>query len=191
MQTTEAIWSSFHQELYGFIRHSIRDDETSKDVLQDVFYKIHIKKHTLKDEHKLISWVWQITRNTVLDHIRAQKHFTELPEYLPYPTGEPNFNSLFARTMRPFIHNLPEDSRDAILLVDLEGMSQKEYALKTGISYTAAKSRVQRARKQLKELFEQCCKTESDIYGNIVNVTPKRNCGCEQRLNDHYLVSSL
>lgn len=191
MQTTENLWSSFNKELYAFIRHSIKDEESSKDVLQDVFYKIHSKRNTLKDERKLVSWVWQITRNAVLDHFKLQKRFTELPEFIPYPANEPNFNGLFVQSLRPFINRLPGPSRDALLHVDIEGMSQKEYALSRGISYTAAKSRVQRARKQLKDVFQQCCETESDTYGNILNAVPKKNCNCHKRLNDHYLVSSI
>ena len=191
MKSTEHIWSTFNKELFAFIRHSVKDEETSKDVLQDVFFKIHTKRHTLKDEKKLVSWVWQITRNTILDHYKTSRNLTDLTEFIPAPVDEPNFNGLFALAMKPFIGTLPEPYRGAIIAVDIEGISQKDYAEKAGISYTAAKSRVQRARKQLKNLFQQCCEAHADIYGNIYDVSPKKNCTCQQRLNDHYLVSSL
>lgn len=189
MQSTEFIWSSFHKELFGYIRHSIKDDEASRDVLQDVFVKIHLKRDMLKDDNKLVSWVWQITRNTVLDHFKAQKPYTELNESLPAPATERNMNIEFAQRMEPFIRNLSADYQQAIRLVDIQGISQRQFAEIAGISYTAAKSRVQRARIQLKKLFLQCCLIPTDRYGNILDMIPRKNCSCSQRPNPERLVS--
>ena len=58
-----------------------------------------------------------------------------------------------------------------------EGMSQKEYAESINLSYTATKSRVQRARKKLKDLFVECCAIETDRYGNIIS-EKKEDCNC-------------
>ena len=52
--------------------------------------------------------------------------------------------------------------------VDFEGMSQKEYADRLGISISGAKSRVQRAREKLKDLILKCCDYQFDKYGNVI-----------------------
>jgi RNA polymerase sigma-70 factor (ECF subfamily) len=71
--TTETIWKAFHQELFNFINKRVKDKDISKDILQDVFIKIHLKLKTLSDKDKLASWVYQITRNSILDYFRKQK----------------------------------------------------------------------------------------------------------------------
>jgi RNA polymerase sigma-70 factor (ECF subfamily) len=57
----------------------------------------------------------------------------------------------------------------ALILVDFEGISQVELAKRIGLSVSAAKSRVQRARTQLRALIEACCQIDTDIYGNFID----------------------
>jgi len=191
MPTTEYIWSSFHRQLLAFIKHTLKDEHKSRDVLQDVFIKIHLKKDTLQHEQKLSSWVWQITRNTLLDHIRTQKNLTELTDTLSAPESEPNLNIRFAPCLHPFAEQLPKIDREAIMMVDFGGLPQKKFAEREALSYSAAKSRVQRARKKLKELFLSCCQVPVDRYGNILDVATEKKCNCQQRLSQEGDVSSM
>ena len=77
------------------------------------------------------------------------------------------------------IEQLPDNYKDAIMQTEMGLMSQKEYADKLGISYSGAKSRIQRARQQLHTLFNECCSIESDAYGNIIEHECKKDCGCQ------------
>jgi RNA polymerase sigma-70 factor (ECF subfamily) len=78
--------------------------------------------------------------------------------------------------MIKFMNDLPADYCEALCLTELEGISQKEYALRKGISYSAAKSRVQRGRAMLKDLLLQCCHYSFDKYGTVIDIQP--NCCC-------------
>jgi RNA polymerase sigma-70 factor (ECF subfamily) len=60
------------------------------------------------------------------------------------------------------IERLPEEYRQAVVLVDLEGLTQREAAAQLGLSLSGMKSRVQRGRRQLKEMLEACCMIELD-----------------------------
>ncbi len=79
-----------------------------------------------------------------------------------------------------FIEQLPEPYREAITLTELQGMKQKDLAVKLGISLSGAKSRVQRARKMLKDLFFECCHFEFDRYGTVIDYHPIACCCCGQ-----------
>lgn len=175
---TATIWKEFHRQLYGFIKKRVKDEDLTNDILQDVFMKIHLKLDTLVNEEKLTSWVYQITRNSILDHYKKQKKQVDIPESLAEIQTEKNFNSEMNKCLAPMIEQLPEDSKEAIMATELGQLSQKEYAQKLGISYSGAKSRVQRARKQLHQLFNECCKLETDTYGNVIEHDCKTNCGC-------------
>jgi RNA polymerase sigma-70 factor (ECF subfamily) len=77
------------------------------------------------------------------------------------------------------IEQLPDNYKEAILQTEMGVLSQKEYADKLGISYSGAKSRIQRARQQLHSLFNECCSIQSDKYGNIMEHECKKDCGCQ------------
>ncbi len=78
--TTEHVWEAFHTPLQQFIRRRISDEATAEDVLQDVFLKIHQHMETLKDVKKLESWMYQITRNAIIDSYRSSRPMAPLEE---------------------------------------------------------------------------------------------------------------
>jgi RNA polymerase sigma-70 factor (ECF subfamily) len=81
--------------------------------------------------------------------------------------------------LRPMIERLPEDYRDAISLVEIDGLTQQAAAKQTGISLSGMKSRVQRGRKQLKAMLDDCCLIELDRRGGVVDYNTRgASCDC-------------
>ena len=66
----------------------------------------------------------------------------------------------------------PED-REAIKLCDIEGMSQKDYAARLGLTLPGAKSRVQRARARLKARLTEACQVTFDESGEVCCFVPR------------------
>jgi len=66
----------------------------------------------------------------------------------------------------------PED-RDAINCCDIEGMSQKDYAARLGLTLPGAKSRVQRARARLKARLTEACQVIFDTDGGVCCFVPR------------------
>ncbi|MFC1490888.1 RNA polymerase sigma factor SigZ, partial [Candidatus Latescibacterota bacterium] len=185
VENTEAIWKEYHDSLFAFIRSRVADSITAEDILQDVFVKIHSKIGTLKQRAKLKSWIYQIARNAIIDYYRSHKIMYELPESLPAvePNKSEKARSDIERGLLPMIMKLPEKYREAIILSEIEGLSQKEIAEKLGLSHSGAKSRIQRGRKLLKEMLLDCCRFEFDRHGNLLDYEEKqqlsKNCGCD------------
>jgi hypothetical protein len=61
---------------------------------------------------------------------------------------------------------LPDAYREALRLTEYEGLSQKELSERLGISFSGAKSRVQRARAKLKQELLACCHFQFDQAGS-------------------------
>ncbi len=78
--------------------------------------------------------------------------------------------------IQPFVKSLPKKYRDAVEAVDLKGVSQKAMAEELGLSHSAIKSRVQRGRQMLAELFQACCTYELDKRGNIMDYQAGSKC---------------
>jgi RNA polymerase sigma-70 factor (ECF subfamily) len=81
---------------------------------------------------------------------------------------------------RRMIYSLSEPYRDALVLTEFEGLTQKELAERLGISLSGAKSRVQRGREQLKVMLHECCTFEFDRRGRVIDCTPRAEGGCKE-----------
>ncbi len=175
--TTESIWREFHAQLYTFIRRRVRDDVLADDLLQQTFLRIHTRIETLRDETKLNAWIYQIARNVIADHYRAQSPNAPLDDDLPEPAAETDDTAdRLAPSIRNFVNALPEHYRNAFVFTEINGMSQVALAQHLGISVSGAKSRVQRAREQVKQMLLDCCHFEFDRRGGVVDYYPRVNC---------------
>jgi len=75
------------------------------------------------------------------------------------------------------IKTLPDKYRDALEMSEINGVSHKEIAEELNISYSGAKSRVQRGREKLKEVLLHCCEIKADKYGNIIEYHERDKSG--------------
>lgn len=175
MTTVEHLWSEWNTNLKQFILKRVSDESLADDVLQEVFFKIHSRIHTLKDIRKLQGWIFQITRNTIIDHYRRKKTMAQLPESLGEFDSEDSSGIMEKLTpcIEAMVEELPEKYRQAVIMTAYEGLTQKEMSERLGISVPGAKSRVQRARERLKIELLECCHIELDTFGKIIDYTPK------------------
>ncbi len=174
----EMIWKDHHDQLLHFINKRVKDKDESEDILQDVFVKILSKIDTLKDDSKLQSWIYQITRNAIADYFRKKNKVEEISNQ-EETSDEQEQNAMNEATgwIWYYINTLPENYRDALIMYEMKGYSQKEIAEKLGISYVNARSRIQRGRQLLKKNLTDCCVFNVDAYGNILEYNPRQqNC---------------
>ncbi|MGV6851123.1 MAG: RNA polymerase sigma factor SigZ [bacterium] len=174
MKETEDIWYEYHQKMTAFIRNKVAEDAVD-DILQDVFVKIHSRINTLKEGAKLESWVYQITRNSIIDYYRSNRKTEELPDWIEQaqPEKGETIRQELSSCLEPMIKELPDKYREAIQLSEIENKTQKEVAEIANISLSGAKSRIQRGRLLLKGLLHECCDIEVGKYKQIVDYTKK------------------
>lgn len=159
--TTQVIWNKFEQRLYGFILQKVKDADQSKDILQDVFEKIHRKIDSLQSETKLESWLFSITRNSITDHFRKQKFTVEVEEH--HAIEEENDRELVEKLLDcliPFAHNLPSPYKEVLHDYQFRKIPQKTIAENRGVAYSTVRSQIKRARKMIHDHFLVCCKNQ-------------------------------
>lgn len=173
----ETIWTELAANLKRFILKRVGDEPTADDILQNVFIKIHTNLDALQDESKLQSWVYQITRNAIVDHYRRAPTLYPLDDALPQSDApDDETRAALTRSVREMVDCLPEEYRTALVLDTFEGLDQSEIAARLGISVSGAKSRVQRARAKLRDLMFDCCHFEFDRRGGVINYYPRAQC---------------
>lgn len=171
--TFEHIYLDFDAKLRHFILGKVADPDVTRDILQDVYLKIHSHIDSVRDSEKLESWIYQITRNTIVDYFRRARPEDELSESLPaLPEEEPDVIADLAASVRDMLNCIPEKYRQALTLTEFQGLTQAEMADQLGLTVSGAKSRVQRARGKLKDAFLDCCHFEFDRLNRIIHYEP-------------------
>jgi len=178
--STNKIWEDFKEPLKHFIAGRVQNEYDAEDILQEILFKIVSHIGCLKEKDKLQPWIYQIARTTIADYYRCCKtgSLVSLSEdIIDEPEEITDENREIIKCLRSMINYLPDKYRQAIILSEFEGLTQREMAEKLGLSLSGAKSRVQRARKELKGLLTDCCQFEFDRLGNILDYQHKgTNC---------------
>ena len=177
-KTTEELWQLVHDGLRAFIAKRVNDQGHVDDILQDVFVRVHRQMDTVNDPRRIVSWIYQVTRNAIIDHYRKPGSRREIPSGLSAElevinkvsetsttthysdAAEPHVE--LAGCLRPMIERLSPDYRDAITLVEIDGLTQQAAAKQMGMSLSGMKSRVQRGRARLKQMLDDCCVIQLD-----------------------------
>jgi RNA polymerase sigma-70 factor, ECF subfamily len=175
------IYTQFHRALLSFIRSRIRSREDAEDILQNVFIKISTNVNTLSNEEKLRSWIFTITRNSIIDYYRKRGthkkvEVSEEIEDLILDEHAPDSTQGLEECIGAMITLLPDEYREIVVDAELKGISQKDLAEKYNMAYPSMRSRVQRGRERLKQLFYNCCHIETDSMGNVLSAHGKAGC---------------
>ena len=181
------ISETFYGNLRNFVGKRVSEPADAEDILHDSLYKAQRNIHRIKDKTKMTSWIYQIVRRTIIDFYKLGYLSVVLDEAILTDQQESgdNYNKILAACLRAKLKQLPDKYRSALELTELESLKQVELSHQLGISKSGAKSRVQRGRKQLKDLLTQCCDIDTDKHGNVVDYEEKRpcpgSCGCQSK----------
>ncbi|MCG8599001.1 MAG: sigma-70 family RNA polymerase sigma factor [Verrucomicrobiales bacterium] len=164
--------------LLRFVHSRVGNPHLAEDLTQEILLRGVAKHSELRDHEKLESWLFQIARRTVADHFRQARPTEAFPEEIPdddedcqcMAKEEAALLGTLTAFIRDVIEGLPPMYRDALRYTDYEGHTQVELAEKEGISLSGAKSRVQRARHEVREAVRRCCHIEKDDCGRILDV---------------------
>lgn len=181
--TLETLWNQLHVRLYRFILSRVPDEADADDLLQEIFLRIHTNLERVRDLERLESWIFQIARNCIADYYRERRHAMPLDEpgmenrLVASDPEEPGAVEELAPGLRAVVEALPERYRQALILTEYEGLNQRELAERLGISFSGAKSRVQRARQKVMDVLLACCHFEFDARG-VLCCYRARCCCC-------------
>lgn len=149
----ETLYAQYSRKVTGYIYARVRNRADAEDLCADVFEKVQRKLGDFDDSKASVStWIFTITRNTVIDHYRRTRPSAELDENLSDDT-EPDEGLLNNETLSELagaLRALPEEMRDIIVLRYYDGKPLTEIADLMGLSYGAVKLRHQSALARLR-----------------------------------------
>ncbi|PRY13672.1 RNA polymerase sigma (SigZ) subunit [Pontibacter ummariensis] len=171
------VFLAYEAQLKGFVQKRVLDKTEADDILQQLYLKVYKHCEQLQEVNNTKAWLYQITRNAVYDFFRENSRRERLEDLeLAEEELPENSRHEIEALIEPLIGLLPAEYAEALRLSELEGVSQKEIAERLGISYSGAKSRVQRGREKLKALFMECCHLEFSHDGHVLWAQVKASC---------------
>ncbi len=159
------------------------DDDLAQDIVQDVFVRIHDRADQLEDVDRVKGWIHRIAHNAMVDALRRRRPQVDLDDSLAAaPEPDARLQAAVDDALRTMLGQLGPEDREALVVTELEGRTQRELADRLGLSPSGAKSRVQRARRRLRKLLLDCCHFELDGQGRVLEMVPHRQqcpCNCD------------
>lgn len=177
---TEDAWAEFETRLQAYIRRRVTPSAVD-DLVGDVMLRLVQHRDKLEAADNPVAWMLRTASNVVADHYRKRaaeeralaQSATEPPRH---EADEPNSApEEIALCLVPFIQGLPEPYREALMLTEVEGLSQREAAERLGVSVSGMKSRVQRGRSKLKDSLDRCCAFQLDRRGTVLDYKMRQN----------------
>lgn len=162
---TADIWRKHHSEIYFFVLKKVKDEEATREIIQNVFLKIHQNIASLKDRTKVRAWVFTIVRNEIANHYNLAAKTIPIPSY--EISSHQDSNQDFCCFDR-FVTNLPKQYKEVVQLVYLKGQTQNQAAQVLNISLANVKARIRRAKSLLVHNFNACCKFELNSEGKLI-----------------------
>jgi RNA polymerase sigma factor (sigma-70 family) len=174
----ESLVQRYNTPLFNFICHLLGDYDQACDVVQQVFVQLYVSMPTLRTDHPLKAWLFQVARNRCLDELRRKRsiHFSELetgnddddlsplnimpdPQPLPEEMAE---RSDLQVALRRAIDTLPIKFRWVVLLRYTSQLSFAEIGKTLSMPEATAKTYFQRARPLLRSAMAEHWKPEQN-----------------------------
>jgi RNA polymerase sigma-70 factor (ECF subfamily) len=167
-------WQQHKAEIQGFLAHRAGSAADADDLLQEVFLKALLQGKSFCGLDDPRAWLFHVARNLLIDRLRLAKEQVPLPDDLSaesIPGDAPV--DLLSHCLQRVLTELSAEDREAILLCDMQGILQKDYARHLGLTLPTAKSRLQRARLRLRAQLAEACQVKFDAAGKVCCFVPR------------------
>src|SRR5579859_112629 len=166
--------------LLNFIRRRVPDPLDAEDILQDVFYEFVEANRLLMPIDHITGWLFRVARNRIIDLFRKKKPVLfsdtavanedddslQFEDLLPSPDAGPealHARSVLLAALEVAVGDLPAEQREVFVAHEIEGLSFKEIAARTGVGMNTLLSRKRYAvlhlRERLQAIYDDFTKT--------------------------------
>lgn len=159
----EALVIAYQHRVFGVALRMLRNRAEAEEIAQEVFLRVHRAIDDFRGEARLSTWLYTIASRLCLNRLasgerRAPREGEETLERLASGDADPADElerSELETALHRAIAELPEERRIVVVLRDVEGLSYEEIAQALELELGTVRSRLHRARMDLKEKLER------------------------------------
>ena len=171
-----ALFETYHDRIYRYVLHLVRNPAEAEDLTQDTFLRAHRRLDSLRDPGAVRGWLYRIATHVTLDRLRQRKPNISIDseeaadglgaEVSVSPSApELTERKETSRCVQRCLDFLPDHYRAVILMHEVHGLTAVEIAGLLGANLTAVKMRLHRARRALQQVMECGCAVSDDTRG--------------------------
>jgi RNA polymerase sigma-70 factor (ECF subfamily) len=149
MRAFEQLYRLHSGRIYGLCYRLCNDRETAEDLTQEAFVLAWRKLDSFRGESAFGSWLYRISTNVALSHLRKRKPLMASLEYEEYEQVENISPPEEQMNLEAAISKLPDGARIVFVLYSIEGYSHNEISSTLKIATGSSKAQLHRARQLL------------------------------------------
>ncbi len=164
-KSQKLLYEHFYGKMVAVCMRYATDYNEAQDILHEGFIKVFAKLKSFKNEGSFEGWIRRIIVNSAIDHIRTKKKLTfdseeksiidNIKDEDEVLIEQEHLVKIKAELIIELIQELSPAYKTVFNLYVLEGYSHKQVASSLGISEGTSKSNLAKAKKKLRELFEE------------------------------------
>lgn len=157
----ERIFRTYYQELCGFALRYLADPVEAEEVVQDLFFKIWIRKEELLINTSLKSYLYKAVANHSLNHLRHQEIQRKYMDYVGFEVNNAaggiqlDSDGELQKIVNKALQELPEKRREIFELSRFEGLKYHEIADKLGINIKTVETQMTRALEFMRRYLQE------------------------------------
>jgi RNA polymerase sigma-70 factor (ECF subfamily) len=167
-------WRDHESELLGYLVRRVSDKHQADDLLQEVFLRALKSGQGFCGLDNPRAWLFQVARNALVDQRRLERRAVPLPDDLAEESEDGRPVDALSDCMARVLSELPPADREILQQCDIAGVTQQAFADAHGLTLSAAKSRILRARRRLRETMVKNCQVRFDGDGKVCSHVPRR-----------------
>lgn len=148
---------------YNFAYRLAGNEADASDLTQEAFIRVYRAWQSFKPGTSFLSWIYRIVTNLHRDELRRRKgrYHEEIPPPPPVQPIEEYVEGYLSEPVSKALADLPPQQREIVLLADVEECSYQEIGRIVGCTVGTVRSRLHRARGQLRKLVTRYMKSSS------------------------------
>jgi RNA polymerase sigma-70 factor (ECF subfamily) len=149
MADRDALFAEHHRQLFRYFCRAVGHADAARDLTQDVFVRVTRTAIPVASNGEVNAWLFRIARNLVLDYHRTRRRHPTASSLVDEESQSPSQDVSLA--VNEALAALPELDRDVFLMREVAGLSYDEIASACELTLAAVRSRIHRARLQLRD----------------------------------------
>ncbi len=156
VRSYELLVKKYQQKIFTFVNRYVFDDETSKEITQDVLFRVYTIIDRIDLRKKFSSYVYEMAKNKAIDYLRTQRKTVDLDEDLAEdmtPLEELLFEEDRNHLIHEAIKKLSKNYQQVILLYYFDELSYEEISKRLEVPINTVRTHLRRAKKELEKLL--------------------------------------
>ncbi len=148
------LYLRYRQRVFAYCLRMLGSSVEAEDMFQEVFIRVWQRSYQFTEEKSVSGWIFTIAHNLCLNRIRDRKVLDRLDDHTNLTVEHVELGENWGERIQSALEQVPPENREPFVLFEYQGLSYQEIADVMKLSIAAVKSRIYRAREELRRILE-------------------------------------